>query len=62
MSDARAIAVDNNGNVFVGEYLGGRVQVFDAGGKFKTQCLVDEKMPMPSLAANRAAIYLCCKG
>lgn len=53
MSDARAIAVDNNGNVFVAEYLGGRIQIFDTDGKFKTQCLVDEKLPLLSLAADR---------
>lgn len=53
MTDARAIAVDNNGNIFVAEYLGGRLQVFDAKGKFKTQCLLDPKAPLPSLAADR---------
>mgnify|MGYP000091253334 CR=1 FL=1 len=53
MSDARAVAVDNNGNLFVAEYIGGRVQVFDANGKFKTQCLIDPKAPTPSLAADR---------
>lgn len=53
MSDARAIAVDNNGNIFVAEYLGGRVQVFDVKGKFKTQCLLDPKAALPSLAADR---------
>lgn len=53
MSDARAIAVDNNGNIFVAEYQGGRVQVFDTTGKFKTQCLLDPKAPLPSLAADR---------
>jgi sugar lactone lactonase YvrE len=53
MEDARALTVDHNGNVFVGEYLGGRVQVFGTDGKFKTQCLLDPKMPLPSMAADR---------
>lgn len=53
MQDARAIAVDNNGSIFVAEYLGGRIQVFDSNGKFKTQCLVDRRLPLPSLAADR---------
>ncbi len=53
MSDARAITVDTNGNIFVAEYIGGRVQIFDANGKFKTQCLIDAKLPTPSLAADR---------
>ncbi len=62
MSDARAIAVDNNGNVFVAEYLGGRVQVFDANGKFKTQCLMDAKAPTPSLAADRRGNLFVIQG
>lgn len=62
MADARAVAVDNNGNVFVAEYLGGRVQVFDANGKFKTQCLVDPKMPLPSLAVDRRGNLFVLQG
>lgn len=54
MEDARAIAVDNNGQIFVAEYLGGRVQIFDTNGKFKTQCLMDAKAPLPSMAADRS--------
>jgi sugar lactone lactonase YvrE len=45
--------VDNNGNVFVAEYIGGRVQVFDSTGKFKTQCLIDPQAATPSIAADR---------
>ena len=33
--DARHIAIDSNGNVYVGEYTGGRIQVFDSEGNFK---------------------------
>lgn len=62
MADARAIAVDNNGNVFVAEYLGGRVQVFDASGKFKTQCLLDPKLPLPSIAADRRGNLFVLQG
>ncbi len=35
--DARAIAVDNQGRIFVGEYVSGRVQVLDEAGKFQAQ-------------------------
>ena len=35
--DARSIAVDAQGRIYVGEYTGGRVQVFDSSGKFVTQ-------------------------
>ncbi|HJU56417.1 MAG TPA: hypothetical protein VJ715_17670 [Pyrinomonadaceae bacterium] len=52
--DARNIGVDGEGRIYVGEYLnGGRVQAFDADGKFITQWTVDPKMPMRQLAADR---------
>lgn len=51
--DARSIAVDAEGRVYVGEYQGGRVQVFDSVGKFLTQWTVDPKMPLRALAADR---------
>ncbi len=36
-TDARSIGVDGTGNIYVGEYTGGRIQVFDPSGKFTTQ-------------------------
>jgi ribosomal protein L7/L12/sugar lactone lactonase YvrE/DNA-directed RNA polymerase subunit RPC12/RpoP len=36
-TDARFVSVDNNGHIFVGEFDGGRVQVFDENGKYLTQ-------------------------
>jgi ribosomal protein L7/L12/sugar lactone lactonase YvrE len=36
-TDARFVSVDNNGHIFVGEYEGGRVQVFDEKGSYITQ-------------------------
>ena len=36
-TDARYVAVDNNGHIFVGESTGGRIQVFDENGKYLTQ-------------------------
>jgi hypothetical protein len=35
--DARSVAVDAAGNIYVGEYMQRRVQVFDSGGRFVTQ-------------------------
>lgn len=35
--DVRHVAMDNNGHLWVGEYEGGRIQVFDDSGKFITQ-------------------------
>src|ERR1051325_11132551 len=53
MTDARSIGIDGQGRIYVGEYQGGRVQVFDANGKFITQWMVDRKMPLRGLAVDR---------
>ncbi|HEX3280575.1 MAG TPA: NHL repeat-containing protein [Pyrinomonadaceae bacterium] len=61
--DARAIAVDGSGKIYVGEYSGGRIQVFDAQGKFITQWTVDPKMPLRGMAADRnGTVYVVQSG
>ena len=61
--DARAIAVDASGKIYVGEYSGGRIQVFDAEGKFITQWTVDPKMPLTGMAADRnGVVYIVQSG
>ncbi len=61
--DARAIAVDASGKIYVGEYSGGRIQVFDADGKFITQWMVDPKMPLTGMAAGRnGVVYIVQSG
>jgi DNA-binding beta-propeller fold protein YncE len=61
--DARSIAVDAEGRIYVGEYSGGRVQVFDSSGKFVTQWMVDPKMPLRGMAADRkGTVYVVQKG
>lgn len=61
--DARAIAVDASGKIYVGEYIGGRIQVFDADGKFITQWMVDPKMPLTGMAADRnGVVYVAQSG
>lgn len=61
--DARNIAVDGQGLIYVGEYQGGRVQVFDPAGKFITQWFVDREFPMRSLAADRqGTVYVTQRG
>jgi outer membrane protein assembly factor BamB len=61
--DARAIAVDAAGKIYVGEYSGGRIQVFDPEGKFITQWTVDPKMPLTGMAADRGGtIYVVQSG
>jgi LSD1 subclass zinc finger protein len=62
--DARHVGVDGEGRIYVGEYLnGGRIQAFDADGKFITQWTVDPKMPMRQLAADRkGTVYVVQRG
>jgi hypothetical protein len=60
--DARSIAVDPDGNIYVGEYSGGRIQVFDAQGKFVTQWLVDPETPLRGLAVDRQGIVYAVQG
>ena len=62
--DARSIGVDGAGKIYVGEYSGsGRIQVFDAEGKFITQWMVDAKMPLRDLTADRkGTVYVVQRG
>ncbi|HSE30589.1 MAG TPA: NHL repeat-containing protein [Pyrinomonadaceae bacterium] len=61
--DARSIAVDASGNIYVGEYIGGRVQVFDGTGKFISQWNVDPNAPLRGFAADRkGTVYIAQKG
>jgi DNA-binding beta-propeller fold protein YncE len=61
--DARSLAVDGSGKIYVGEYTGGRIQVFDPAGKFLTQWTVDPKMPLRGLAADRkGTVYVVQHG
>lgn len=61
--DARSIAVDASGKIYVGEYSGGRIQVFDSAGKFITQWTVDPKMPLRGMAADRnGVVYVVQSG
>ena len=53
-NDARSIAIDGAGRIYVGEYTGGRIQVFDGDGKFITQWTIgDRKTILRGLAADR---------
>jgi LSD1 subclass zinc finger protein len=54
LNDTRAIAVDSDGNIYLGDYEGGRVQVLDSTGKFIRQWTVlDSKTYIFALTVDR---------
>jgi DNA-binding beta-propeller fold protein YncE len=62
-TDARSIAVDGAGRMYVGEYTGGRIQVFDPEGKFVTQWSVgDRKTLIRGMAADRKGTVYVADG
>src|SRR5215218_7817363 len=62
-SDARSIAVDGSGRIYVGEYTGGRIQVFDPSGKFVTQWSIgNRKTILRGLAADRKGTVYVADG
>ncbi|HEU4834063.1 MAG TPA: NHL repeat-containing protein [Pyrinomonadaceae bacterium] len=62
-TDARSIAVDGAGRIYVGEYTGGRIQVFDPAGNFQTQWSIgDRKTLLRGLAADRNGTVYVVEG
>ena len=62
-NDARSIAVDGSGRIYVGEYQGGRIQVFDPSGKFINQWSIgDRKTILRGLAADRKGTVYAAHG
>ena len=62
-TDARSIAVDSEGRIYVGEYTGGRIQVFDSAGKFLSQWSIgDRKTILRGLAADRKGTVYAVHG
>jgi hypothetical protein len=62
-NDARSIAVDGGGRIYVGEYTGGRIQVFDPEGKFVTQWNIgDRKTLLRGLGADRKGTVYVVEG
>ena len=62
-TDARSIAVDGSGKIYVGEYTGGRIQVFDPTGKFVNQWSIgDRKTLLRGLAADRKGTVYAVHG
>jgi sugar lactone lactonase YvrE len=61
-TDARSLALDGAGQIYVGEYTGGRIQVFDPAGKFLNQWAVNPKTPLRALAADRQGTVYVVQG
>ena len=51
--DNRTIATDAQGRIYSAEYSDGRVQIFDAEGKFQTQILLESNRALQTLASDR---------
>jgi streptogramin lyase/endogenous inhibitor of DNA gyrase (YacG/DUF329 family) len=51
--DNRALGVDGNGRIYSSDYASGRVQVFDATGKFITQWTAEEAKNLYDLTTDR---------
>ena len=61
--DARSIAVDGEGQIYVGEYTGGRIQVFNSAGEFISQWSIgDRKTILRGLAADRKGTVYVAQG
>ena len=59
----RSIGVDGQGRVYVGEYQGGRIQVFDEAGEFLTQWFADREIPLTGMAVARdGTLYTVQRG
>jgi hypothetical protein len=60
--DARSVAVDGAGRIYVAEYGGGRVQVFDSLGTFVTQWMADPKIPLVDMEVDRGGTVYVVQG
>lgn len=57
--DNRVVAVDGNGKIYSANYSGGKIQVFDANGKYLNQWTADAKMNLYDLIADRkGTVYI----
>ena len=62
-TDARAVAVDGSGNIIVGDFQDGRIQIFDPTGKFVSMIPLGNKVGVDSLAVSRdGKIYAVHEG
>ena len=60
-NDTRRIAIDGDGNIYAGDYDGGRIQVFDETGEFVTTWNAGQDLYLAGIAANRAGTVYVIK-
>jgi len=60
--DNRTIAVDADGKIYSADFSGGRIQVFDAEGKFQLQILNDTSRTVDALALDRKGNLFVLQG
>lgn len=60
-NDTRRIAIDGDGNIYAGDFEGGRIQVFDENGAFVTTWNAGKDLFMAGIAANRAGTVYVIK-
>lgn len=57
--DTRRLAVDGEGNIYTGDYSGGRIQVFDKNGDFLRQINVGEDLYMVGMTVDfNGVVYI----
>lgn len=62
-TDARSVAIDGKGNIYVGEYSGGRIQVFDPQGNFLSQFFAGDKNTLLlGMAVDRNGVVYVADG
>lgn len=58
-NDTRRLAVDGKGNIYTGDYSGGRIQVFDKNGEFLATWNAGAELYMHAMAVDRSGtVYI----
>mgnify|MGYP002622328131 CR=1 FL=1 len=58
-NDTRRLGVDGEGNIYTGDYSGGRIQVFDAEGNFLATWNAGEELYMAGMTVDRSGtVYI----
>jgi DNA-directed RNA polymerase subunit RPC12/RpoP len=55
--DTRGIGVDREGHIYTGDYSNGRVQLFDADGRYLTEWNAGENLYMSHMAVDETGIF-----